>query len=128
MKRLQWITVLSAAAVVVPALALEKYDASVVARGNNGNDFTYRFTLEIDRLEPGAIGGQISSWDSKICGSGRAIKGNLKPSGQVKFATEESPIRGCGKLDFTGRRKDDASIVGKMKFQGELHEFVFKKQ
>ena len=127
MKSLQWIVVLTVVTVSCPALAAEKYEASVVARGNKGFDFTYRFALEIDKLTTGQFGGQISSWDSKICASARAIKGELKPNGEVTFATDTSPIKGCGKMNFTGKREGDTAIIGKMNYQGEMHNFNFKK-
>lgn len=127
MKTSQWVALLSAFAVTVPAFSAEKFESEVIALNNSGRYATYRFTLEIGKLTTGQFDGEIKSWNSKICGSARAIKGELKPGGEVNFETEESPIRGCGKLAFVGKKEGDTSLVGKMKFQGEEHEFVFKK-
>jgi hypothetical protein len=109
------------------ALAAEKFDSTIEARNNTGSQSTYRFTLEVEQLQPGSLTGEIKSWDSKACGSARKITGELKANGELRFATEESPVRGCGALIFSGKKESDSVIVGKMRFQGEQHEFTFKK-
>lgn len=109
------------------ALAIEKFDSTIEARNNLGSQATYRFTLEIDQFQPGNLTGEIKSWNSKPCGSARKITGELKANGDLLFATEESAVKGCGALIFSGKKESDSVIVGKMRFQGEQHEFTFKK-
>ena len=109
------------------ALATEKFDSTIEARNNLGSRMTYQFTLEIDQLQPGNLTGGIKSWNSKSCDSARKITGELKANGDLRFATEESAVKGCGALIFSGKKESDSVIVGEMRFQGEQHEFTFKK-
>lgn len=107
------------------AQSVEKLDANVSARTNSGKDRVYRFTLEY-KADGENVTGQFISYDSTRCGRERAFTGTLKGD-ILQVRSEESELQGCGRLNFTGKKEADGSIVGKMQFQGEQREFVFKK-
>ena len=109
------------------SFAAEKYEASIKAKNNRGNEKTDTFTLVIDDPKSEQITGEILSYGSGPCGKERKITGTQKPDGDFQFRTEEGDLQGCGRLVFKGRWDNATAIIGKMRFQGEEHEFIFKK-
>jgi hypothetical protein len=107
------------------ALSSEVYTANVTAKDNKSRDRVYRFELAF-ATEGEQVSGQFVSYDSTKCGKDRKITGTLKGD-VLQVRSEESEVQGCGRLNFTGKKEADGSIVGKMQFQGEQREFVFKK-
>ena len=107
------------------AWADEVYTANVTAKDNKSRDRNYRFELVL-ATEGENVSGQFVSYDSTRCGKERKISGTLKGD-VLSVRSEESEVQGCGRLNFTGKKEADGSIVGKMQFQGEPREFVFKK-
>ena len=110
---------------IVYAQSAEKLNANVNARTNSGKERVYRFTLEY-KVDGENVTGQFISYDSTRCGRERVFTGSLKDD-VLQVRSEESEIQGCGRLNFTGKKEADGSIVGKMQFQGEQRDFVFKK-
>jgi hypothetical protein len=108
-------------------VAGEKYDALIKAKNNKGNEKTYSFTLVLDDPKAEQVTGEIFSYGSGPCGKERKITGTQKPDGDFQFRTEEGDLQGCGRLAFKGRWDNATTIIGKMRFQGEDHEFIFKK-
>lgn len=117
--------VISATAFICQAWANEVYTANVSAKDNKSRDRNYRFELML-ATEGENVSGQFVSYDSTRCGKERKITGTLKGD-VLQIRSEESELQGCGRLNFTGKKEADGSIVGKMQFQGEQRDFVFKK-
>lgn len=109
------------------SFAGEKYDALIKAKTNKGSEQTYSFTLLLDDPKAEELSGEILSYGSGPCGRQRKITGTQKPDGEFRFRTEEGDVQGCGRLVFKGRWDSSTAIIGKMRFQGEEHEFIFKK-
>ncbi|OYT90207.1 MAG: hypothetical protein CFE43_19535 [Burkholderiales bacterium PBB3] len=128
MKKLSKPLIFALACAGSPSWAVEKFEATINGRTNKGGETPYRFTLELEQSLPGSIKGKLWSWDSKTCPGERPVTGQISGDGAVKFATEQAEVKGCGKLVFAGKKEGDSTLIGKMKFQYEEHEFVFKKQ
>ena len=109
------------------AFAGEKYDASIKAKTNRGQEKTFTFRLVLDDPKAEQLTGELMSYGSGPCGVERKITGQQKSDGEVQFQTGDGDVQGCGRLIFKGRRNSDSEIVGSMRFQGEVHEFLFKK-
>jgi hypothetical protein len=111
------------------ALATEQYDATINAKSSSGKgkEKTFSFRLKYDKTEGEAFTGEVSSYGSGPCAVGRKVSGIETAAGEFRFNSEEAELAGCGKLVFRGKRENDSTIIGKMRFQGEDHEFVFKK-
>ena len=109
------------------SFSAEKYEAIIKSQNNKGKEKVFTFSLTLDDPKSEQISGEIMSYGSGPCGKERKITGTQKPDGDIEFSSEEGELKGCGKLVFRGRWDGSASIVGKMRFQGEDKEFIFKK-
>ena len=113
----------------VTTFAAEQYDATINAKSGSGRgkEKTFSFRLTFEKPDGNAFTGEISSFGSGPCGVARQVTGSESADGEFRFNSEDNQLAGCGKLVFRGKRENESTIIGKMRFQGEDHEFVFKK-
>jgi len=109
--------------------AAEQYEATINAKSGSGRgkEKTFSFRLQFEKTDANAFTGEVSSYGSGPCGVARRVTGLESTEGEFRFNSEEGQLAGCGKLVFRGKRENESTIIGKMRFQGEDHEFVFKK-
>ena len=126
MKR-KLISLVALLAVWGAACAAEVFDANIKARANNGKEKMYALRLSLDDPKAEKLTGLIISYGSGHCGKERKISGEQTPDGEVPFRSEEDELKGCGRFVFKGRWEKEGVLTGQMRFQGEMHEFSFKK-
>jgi hypothetical protein len=89
------------------------YKVNFSAPANNGSPRPYGFVVNLQFSEGGAISGDVKEfYGASACQwPGIKITGGNLPDGNLRWITEENPVKGCGKLVFVGKQDGD-KLVG----------------
>ncbi len=111
------------------SVAAELYEGTFSAKAlyTVSRDREYRIAMEFEDLSVAQLQGKIFSPDSKRCPS-EVVAVGTKKDDQIVFRAKDQPeLKGCGRLNFKGR-KDGDSLIGTTVFEGAEREVLLKRK
>jgi hypothetical protein len=110
--------------------AAERFEGTFLSTtqyGASPKESRWRMAIEIEDFSASKLEGKIFSPDSRRCPAEVVAVGTMKDDQIVFRARDLAELKGCGRLNFRGR-KDGDSLIGTTFFEGGEREIVLKRK
>jgi hypothetical protein len=110
--------------------AVERFEGTFLSTtqyGASPKESRWRMAIEIEDFSASKLEGKIFSPDSKRCPAEAVAVGTMKDDQIVFRARDLAELKGCGRLNFRGRREGD-SLIGTTFFEGGEREILLKRK
>jgi hypothetical protein len=106
----------------------ELFKANFQAPDNKGRPRSYAIEVDLVQDASNAISGEIKTihGTSACMWAGIKVAGGPTADGGVRWASEENPLKGCGRVVFVGKKEGNHWVGQLPRFQGAKIDLVLE--